>query len=417
MPPKSTYFYPEAAERAAVQPALGLTPQTSESAAEHLAQPRGGLEVALDLQLALHHRLRGMHLLRGDPREHGHRHPERHDRLRRARPGRDRRVVAVDSHDPVAGCRSARPVSSYWTSPLKPFAFSGTNARSMPLNIMRRPGPEPSVRSSWASLRFAHEGRERRLARLLQAPLDAPLARPARRRSRPRRSTRARRAAAITCAAARLAARRDHVAGVGGPCRRAPRERALARLGQPLALGGLALLAAVGEVRQHLLAEQLERLADVLVPVRPGLLHEDHLVDAGVARSAATRSVTCSGVPIAPRSEPEPLLEDLHPQRPVVGVDDLAREAVLGALRLELVPDVRDARPVVAEHVVVGERVAEEVGAVDAALDRGLLVLVAHHRQHDREVRVDREAGGHALVGGDERVVLVDPLLAPARAR
>ncbi len=38
----------------------------------------------------------------------------------------------------------------------------------------------------------------------------------------------------------------------------------------------------------------------------------------------------------------------------------------------------------VAPHaVVVGERVAEEVGAVDATLDRGRLVLVQHHRQHD----------------------------------
>ena len=104
-------------------------------------------------------------------------------------------------------------------------------------------------------------------------------------------------------------------------------------------------------------------------------------------------------MPIAPRSEPEALLEDLHAQRAVVRVDDLAREPVLGPLRLKLVPDVRDPWPVVAEHVVVRQRVAEEVRAVDAALDRGRLVLVQHHREHDGEVGVHGEAGRHAFVG------------------
>ncbi len=63
---------------------------------------------------------------------------------------------------------------------------------------------------------------------------------------------------------------------------------------------------------------------------------------------------------------------------------------------LELVPDVRAPGPVAAEHVVVTEAVAEEVGAVEAAVDGGLLVLVAHHRQHHRQVGVHREPAGHA---------------------
>src|SRR6202020_3257167 len=60
--------------------------------------------------------------------------------------------------------------------------------------------------------------------------------------------------------------------------------------------------------------------------------------------------------------------------------------------------------------VVVTERVAEEVRAVDAAVDRGRLVRVQHHRQHDRDIRVDRQATRHALLGGDQVVVLGYPV-------
>ena len=77
----------------------------------------------------------------------------------------------------------------------------------------------------------------------------------------------------------------------------------------------------------------------------------------------------------------------------------VAVEAEQRALLLELGPDVGAARVVLAERVVVQQREAEEVAAVEATLDRGLLVLVAHERQHDRQVRVHREAGGHALLG------------------
>jgi hypothetical protein len=66
---------------------------------------------------------------------------------------------------------------------------------------------------------------------------------------------------------------------------------------------------------------------------------------------------------------------------------------------------------VVAEDVVVRERVAEEVRAVDAALDGLRLVGRAHHGQHARHLRVDREAAGHAALALDDRVVLVDPRL------
>ena len=90
-------------------------------------------------------------------------------------------------------------------------------------------------------------------------------------------------------------------------------------------------------------------------------------------------------MPIAPAQRAEALLEDLHAERPVVGVDDVAREAGLVAALEELLPDARAPGAVLAEDVVVRQRVAEEVRAVDAALDRRRLVGVAHHRQHDRE--------------------------------
>ena len=55
---------------------------------------------------------------------------------------------------------------------------------------------------------------------------------------------------------------------------------------QALLLGGAGRLVALGELGQHLAAEQLDRLHDVLVPVAPGLEHEDHLVDAGLLVAA-----------------------------------------------------------------------------------------------------------------------------------
>ena len=85
------------------------------------------------------------------------------------------------------------------------------------------------------------------------------------------------------------------------------------------------------------------------------------------------------------------------------------------AVALELLPHVRAPGMVVAEHVEVGERVAEEVPAVDPPLDRRRLVLVAHHRQDDGKVGVDREARRDARLRLDDRVVLVDPLLGVLR--
>ena len=104
------------------------------------------------------------------------------------------------------------------------------------------------------------------------------------------------------------------------------------------------------------------------------------------------------------------MLHDLHGQRRGVGRYQRACEAALVAVGEELVPHDGAPRLVLAHAVVVGERVAEEVGAVDAAVDRGRLVLVHHHREDDRNGRVHAEAHRHALVGLDDLVVLLDPV-------
>ena len=62
-----------------------------------------------------------------------------------------------------------------------------------------------------------------------------------------------------------------------------------------------------------------------------------------------------------------------------------------------------------AEHVVVRERVAEEVRALEPAAHRLLLVVVAHERGHARDVGVHRVADRHALVRR-ACVVVVDPV-------
>ena len=63
---------------------------------------------------------------------------------------------------------------------------------------------------------------------------------------------------------------------------------------------------------------------------------------------------------------------------------------------------------VLAEHVEVRERVAEEVGALEPAGDRLVLVAGAHHRRDAGHLRIDRQPNGHAL-GPQGRLVVVDP--------
>src|SRR5919197_4571639 len=91
---------------------------------------------------------------------------------------------------------------------------------------------------------------------------------------------------------------RDDVASVGldrGELarlgrRRSPRERSLDGRGERLGLAPLALGVAFLELGHDAGREQLERGADVLVPVVAALLDEDRLVDAGLLELTQRRA-------------------------------------------------------------------------------------------------------------------------------
>ncbi len=92
---------------------------------------------------------------------------------------------------------------------------------------------------------------------------------------------------------------------------------------------------------------------------------------------------------------------------------DAARAGVLrhGILhRLEILPDVGAAGLVLAEDIVVAERVAEELEAVQAAPARFVAVMVHGKSGHHADVGVHRMADRHALLAEDA-VVIVHPLL------
>ena len=217
---------------------------------------------------------------------------------------------------------------------------------------------------------------------------------------------------------ARLRLRRNHVGrrrpARGGSRRATARSHAAASRSR---FASSASLGAFGEPRQDLAGEQLDRLADVLVAVLAGLDHEDHLVDAG-GLVALDELGDLVGRADRAAQRAEPLLQQLHAERRLSGVDDRAREAELVAVRLELVPDVGAARAVLAEDVVVGERVAEEVARRRCPRS----IASASSSWHiigstTAKLRVDREAARHALLRGDERRSTRRPTPSPPRAR
>ena len=117
----------------------------------------------------------------------------------------------------------------------------------------------------------------------------------------------------------------------------------------------------------------------MLVPVSPRLAHEDHLVDAGSLVFPEQLADLVRGAYCAPERQQALVL---HP-RPE-GDRRLGRrlpvESEGSAVLLELGPYIGSPGTVVAEPVEVAEGVAEEMGAVDAAVQRRLLILVAHER-------------------------------------
>ena len=164
------------------------------------------------------------------------------------------------------------------------------------------------------------------------------------------------------------------------------------------------------ELGHDLLGEELERFADVLVTVVARLAHEDHLVDAR-RFVALQQHADLVGRADRPPQRAEALLHQLGPEGLTRARCDVAVEPEQRAVLLELVPDHRSSGSVLPEHVVVRERVPEEVATVETAVDCGRLVLVAHQGHDDREVGVHREAARHAFLRRERAVVVVHPLL------
>src|SRR5215472_14712953 len=199
-----------------------------------------------------------------------------------------------------------------------------------------------------------------------------------------------------------------HVAAVGLPGRGAAGQRRLDGGRQALQLRALARLVPLLELGQHLAAEELQRLADVLVPVASRLADEDDLVDAHRLVPAQERADLVGRADGAAQGA-HALLHQPGRQRLALAGSDPAVEAELRSPLLELIPDVGAARDVLAVHVVVAQRVAEEVAAVQAALDGRALVRVAHERRDHGHLGVDGEARRHALARADRLVVVVHP--------
>lgn len=132
-----------------------------------------------------------------------------------------------------------------------------------------------------------------------------------------------------------------------------PRHRRLDGRGERLGLFRQPLSLVLLEFRHHVRGEQLEQLADVLVPVAAALLDEDDLVDASVLEAAQVLA---------------------HLLRRA----DAAADGVFHRLarRLELSPDIGAAGRVDADAIVVGEPEAKEPEPVLAATARLGFILV-----------------------------------------
>src|SRR5215471_1131646 len=131
-----------------------------------------------------------------------------------------------------------------------------------------------------------------------------------------------------------------HLAGRGAAC-----QRGLDGRRQAGHLLPLARLVARLELRQHLTAEQLQRLADVLVLVAARLADEDDLVHAGRLVAAQELADLVGRADRAPQRA-HPLLHQAGGQRLALARGDPAVEAERGPALLELLPDVRPARHV-----------------------------------------------------------------------
>ena len=141
-------------------------------------------------------------------------------------------------------------------------------------------------------------------------------------------------------------------------------------------------------MRHDLGREQLHRLADMPVLVLAALLDEDHLVHARV------RELLQMLAHLVRRADAAALADIVH----------------VPARLLEAFPDPRHAGLVLAEDVIVAERIAEIAEAVRAAPLRLLRVVMDREAGTHGDIGVDRVADGHAFLGPDDGVVFLDPL-------
>ena len=162
------------------------------------------------------------------------------------------------------------------------------------------------------------------------------------------------------------------------------------------------------ELGEHPGAEELEALHDVLVAVLAGLAAEDHLVDATFLVAPEVVTDLVGRADGAAQTEEAALLHDLGAEPVAVargGLHRLRHVPTVAALHAVLGPRVGGARVMTTEHVIVRERVAEEVRALQSSAQRLLLVVMAHERGHAGDVGVHRITDRDTL--GSERVVVV----------
>src|SRR5262249_43867366 len=148
-----------------------------------------------------------------------------------------------------------------------------------------------------------------------------------------------------------------------------------------------------------------------LVPVLACLAHEDDLVDTALLVAEEELADLVGRADRAPEAA-EATLHDFGAESVGVRrrrVHGAGVEALLPPLMLVLGPHVGDAGLMATEDVVVRQGVPEEVGTLEAALHRLVLVGVAHERRDAREVGVDGVTDGYALAL-ERPVVVADPV-------
>src|SRR5262249_40322180 len=129
----------------------------------------------------------------------------------------------------------------------------------------------------------------------------------------------------------------------------------------------LALPLALAEFGHDIVCEELERLADVLMAIAAALLNEGHLVDASRLEG------------------PTVLAKFIRRADAAVGAGRRQGRPRL----LEIGPDVGAARLVLAEDVMMRERIAEEAEAVLAAPHRLGTIVMDGEARHHGDVRID----------------------------